>query len=191
MAPNLSTMLIVEIAATLCGLAYIVLLIRQRIACWPFAIAGACLSIYLFFHAKLYSEAGLYLFYVGAGIWGWMRWSRRSDDNPVIVLPIWMHAIFIFAGTALAFAAAWTLHQTTDAARPYIDALTTVFSLIATYMEVTKALEAWIYWLAINLVSIWLYQDRELDIYAGLIAVYAVLSAWGLYSWWGAYRSQP
>lgn len=186
----LSNVLVVEVVATGCGLAYTVLLIRERIVCWPFAIVGALLSISLFVHAKLYAQAGLYLFYVGAGVWGWMRWDRRGNDNPVIVLPLRAHAAFVVAGAALAFTVAWALHQTTDAARPYIDALTTTFSLVATYLEVKKALEAWMYWLAINLVSIWLYQDRELDIYAGLIAVYAALSAWGLYSWRRTYRGQ-
>ena len=50
-------------------------------------------------------------------------------------------------------------------------------------LEVAKVLEAWVYWIAINTASIWLYQDRNLDIYAGLIGIYAVLSVWGLISW--------
>lgn len=181
---------IVEIGATVCGLAYIILLIRQNIACWPFAIVGALLSIYLFAHVKLYAESALYLFYVGAGIWGWLRWGRRAGDNPVVVRSLPFHMAAIALGATVATTAAWLLQQSTDAERPYADALTTVFSLIATYLEVTKVLEAWLYWLAINLFSIWLYQDRQLDIYAALIGVYAVLSAWGLWSWWNAYRQQ-
>ena len=100
------------------------------------------------------------------------------------------HAAAIALGATVAVSAAWLLHQSTDAARPYADALTTVFSLIATYLEVTKTLEAWLYWLAVNLLSIWLYHDRQLDIYAALIGVYAALSAWGLWSWWRLSRNR-
>jgi nicotinamide mononucleotide transporter len=57
-------------------------------------------------------------------------------------------------------------------------------------MEVKKVLETWIYWIVLNLASIWLYMDRSLDIYAGLICVYAVVSVWGLIQWTRAYRQQ-
>jgi nicotinamide mononucleotide transporter len=47
-----------------------------------------------------------------------------------------------------------------------------------------------VYWIVLNSVSIWLYMDRSLDIYAGLICVYAVLSFWGLWRWLQLYRTQ-
>ncbi len=43
----------IEIFATLAGLAYIVLLIRENIVCWQFGIAGSLLSIYLYIDGKL------------------------------------------------------------------------------------------------------------------------------------------
>ena len=70
------------------------------------------------------------------------------------------------------------------------DAFTTTFSFIATYMEITKVLEAWGYWLILNLASIWLYQDRNLDIYALLIGIYSIMSVWGFITWQKAYRQQ-
>ena len=45
---------VVEILATLAGLAFIILLIRDRVICWPFGIVGSLLSIYLFVDGKLY-----------------------------------------------------------------------------------------------------------------------------------------
>ena len=44
-------------------------------------------------------------------------------------------------------------------------------------------LEGWVYWFLLNLASIWLYQNRNLDIYAALIALYSVLSVVGFVSW--------
>lgn len=183
---------LVEILATLCGLAFIVLLIRDRVACWPFGIAGSLLSIYLFVEGKLYSEAVLYLYYVGMGIWGWLRWHRRSadDNNPVVHYGLPANAGIIAAAGLGALALGSFFAAYTDAQRPYIDAFTTAFSFAATYLEVKKVLETWVYWIVLNSVSIWLYMDRSLDIYAGLICVYAVLSVWGLWRWLQLYRAQ-
>ncbi|PLW69719.1 nicotinamide riboside transporter PnuC [Pseudohalioglobus lutimaris] len=183
---------LVEILATLAGLAYIVFLIREQVIAWPFGIAGSLLSIYLFIDGKLYSEAFLYAFYVAAGIWGWIRWSRRvaMHNNPVIRYQLSAHAAIILVASLSALALATFFSTFTDAQRPYIDAFTTAFSFAATYMEVKKVLETWVYWIVLNVASIWLYMDRSLDIYAALICVYAVLSVWGLVQWFLVYRQQ-
>ncbi len=183
---------LVEILATLAGLTYIIFLIREQVIAWPFGIAGSLLSIYLFVDGKLYSEAFLYSFYVAAGIWGWIRWNRRvaMDHNPVIRYRLASHVAIILVASLCALTLATLFSTYTDAQRPYIDAFTTSFSFAATYMQVKKVLETWAYWIVLNVASIWLYLDRSLDIYAGLICVYAVLSVSGLIQWGRIYRQQ-
>lgn len=183
---------LVEILATLSGLAYVILLVRENIICWPFGIAGSVLSIYLFVDGKLYSEAALYSYYVMMGAWGWIRWSRReaAHRNPVVRFGPSAHLGIIAVSSVGALALGAFFANYSDAQRPYVDAFTTAFSFAATYMEVKKVLETWFYWIVLNVVSIWLYMDRSLDIYAALICVYAVLSVWGLVHWQRVYRLQ-
>lgn len=192
MGGELPTATVVEILATSASLAYIVLLIREKVACWPFGIVGSLLSIYLFFDARLYSEAFLYLFYAVMGVWGWMRWHSRvqSDSNPVIRWRVESHLRAIVIASMVALGLGYAMQFYTDAERPVFDAFTTIFSFLGTYLEVTKVMEAWIYWLLINLASVWLYHDRSLDIYAALIALYSVLSIWGFFRWRASYQSQ-
>ena len=183
---------IIEVLATGAGLLFIVLLIRERISCWPFGIAGSLLSIYLFIDTRLYSEAILYTFYVGMGIWGWARWTARGNagSHPVNRLSAAGNAALIAVSLAFGLTLGQLLATFTDAERPLIDAMTTSFSFAATYLEVRKTLDAWIYWMVINAVTIWLYQDRALDIYAALMALYTVLSVVGFIRWRRAYRNQ-
>lgn len=183
---------IVEILATAANLAYIVLLIREKVACWLFGIVGSLLSIYLFIDVRLYSEAFLYLFYAVMGVWGWWRWHRRvlSDSNPVIRWRVETHLRAIVIASLVALGLGYAMQFYSDAERPVFDAFTTIFSFLGTYLEITKVLEAWIYWLLINLASVWLYHDRSLDIYAALIALYSVLSIWGFIRWRASYQSQ-
>ncbi len=188
----LSTALIVEVLATGASLLYIILLIREKIACWPFGIAGSLLSIYLFIDTRLYSEAFLYFFYAVMGIWGWIRWHRRieQDSNPVIRWRLHTHLRVIAIACVIAIGLGYTMHFYTNAERPLFDAFITIFSFLGTYLEINKVLEAWIYWLIINLASVWLYHDRSLDIYAVLIGIYSVLSVWGYLNWRRTFRAQ-
>ena len=183
---------IIEVLATGAGLLYITLLIRERVSCWPFGIAGSLLSIYLFIDTRLYSEAILYAFYVGMGVWGWARWSARSSagSHPVARLSVVGNGVLIAVSVAFGLTLGHLLATFTDAERPLIDAMTTSFSFAATFLEVRKTLDAWVYWMVINAVTIWLYQDRALVIYAALMVIYTVLSVVGFVRWRRAYRNQ-
>lgn len=192
MPESLTPALVIEIVATSANLLFIVLLIREKILCWSFGIIGSALSVYLFLDAKLYSEALLYAFYALMGLWGWLRWHRREaqSDNPVIRWASALHLRAIALCVLAALGVGYFVSNFSDAQRPWIDAFTTVFSFLATYLEINKVLEAWVYWIALNLASIWLYHDRQLDIYAALIAIYALMSVWGLRSWWLSFQRQ-
>jgi nicotinamide mononucleotide transporter len=187
-----STMLIVEILATCASLLYIILMVRENIACWVFGIGSSLLSIYLFIDVRLYSEAVLYGFYAAMGAWGWMRWHRRLavDHNPVVRWRLDLHLRAIVLAGLLALGLGYAMQNFSDAQRPVFNAFTTVFSVLGTFLEINKVLEAWLYWLIINLASVWLYHDRDLDIYAALIACYSVLSVWGYWRWHRTYRIQ-
>lgn len=183
---------IVEILATVSGLFYIVLLIQEKILCWVFGIIGSLLSVYLFIMTKLYSEAFLYSYYVVMSIWGWALWAQRerAQDNPIVRYRLQDHVAVVVVAALGALALGSFFAGMSDAQRPYVDAFTTSFSFAATYMQVKKVLENWYYWVLLNVVSIWLYMDRSLDIYAMLIFVYAGLSVLGLYQWQRTWRAQ-
>ncbi|MBK6510814.1 MAG: nicotinamide mononucleotide transporter [Haliea sp.] len=129
---ELPTATVVEILATLASLLYIVLLIREKVACWPFGIVGSLLSIYLFIDVRLYSEAFLYLFYAVMGVWGWMRWHSRvqSDSNPVIRWRCENHLRAIAIASMLALGLGYSMQIYSDAERPVFDAFTTIFSFL-------------------------------------------------------------
>ena len=188
----MSLITIIEIIATLSSLIYIILLTKENIICWPFGILGSLLSIYLFLDAKLYSESILYTYYVAMGFYGWIRWQQRQneDNNPIIKGSLTYHLATIVTCCVLATLMGYGFDQHSDAQRPYLDAFTTIFSFAATWMEVRKVLATWVYWMIINFVTIWLYHDRALDIYAALTGIYTFLSVYGFIVWQKAYRQQ-
>jgi len=182
--------LTIEIAAVLTSLAYLILLMQQKIACWFFGIVSSLLSIYLFLVTKLYSDAILYSYYVVMGIYGWYHWNRRGAKNlPLQQWPLRNHIAAILLGVAASLGLGWFFASKTDANNAFADAFNAIFSFVATYLETQKVVTGWIYWIAINAFSTWLYYQRDLKIYAALMVVYTVLSVVGFVSWRKEYRT--
>ena len=66
---------------------------------------------------------------------------------------------------------------------PLLDAFTTVFSIIATLMVIKKILENWLYFIAIDIASIYLYYSRDLNQTAILFLLYSIIAIVGYYNW--------
>ena len=170
------------------GLAFIILLIYEKIWCWPIGIISSALSIYLFYCSKLYAESFLYLYYIFIGLYGWYVWKRNVASKLKVkkVSQIY-HLVALFLGTTISIALGSLFLSYTDAQRPFADSSSTVFSFIASYMEAHKILSSWILWMVINAFSIWLYLDRGLRIYSGLMVIYFLLSVIGYLQWQKSY----
>ena len=180
----------IELIAVGFNVAYVVLAWYQQKLCWVFGAIGSALSVYYFQHEdiRLYSEAGLYAFYVLIAIYGWWIWSR-PDTAKIQTLPARKHLVIIVSGLLLAGMLSGLTGQFTDAARPFADSLSTVFGVIATFLTIKKVLSNWIYWIVIDLFSVWLYLARHSEIYAAQMFLFSVLSVYGYYQWRKEYQS--
>lgn len=182
---------ILEAIAVGLNLIYLVLLIKERISCWFFGIAASLLSIFLFYDAQLYSEAILYVFYVGVGIYGFRLWNQIEDQEAIKIRKIRasLHIAIILGGTLLALLLGLFFEKNTDAANPYLDAFTTIFSLIASILEAKKIISSWIFWIFINAATVILYIQQDLKYYLFLTLVYCVFSIIGYVKWRKLYQS--
>ena len=66
---------------------------------------------------------------------------------------------------------------------PIIDSFTTVFSIFATFMVAKKILGNWLYWIVIDIASVYLYDSRDLKQTAFLFIVYTAFAIYGYFSW--------
>lgn len=184
-----------ELVAVLLAVAYLVLVIRENIWCWPAALGSTLLSLIVFADARLYMESALQVFYAAMAVYGWHQWLRGGSRGEGVAIEVWpwrRHVIAIGAILALSGVSGALLAAGTDAALPYLDSFTTIAALVTTYMVAKKILENWLYWLVIDSVSIYLYISRELFLFAALFAGYLVLIVIGYRTWqrqWRAERS--
>lgn len=174
-----------ETTAVILALAYLLLAMRQNRLCWIAAFVSALLYLVIFAEVKLYMEAGLQIIYAVMAVVGWIFWgvNNSHDTLPVTTRPWQFHMGTLVLIGVCTWISGSLLTTYTDAARPFIDAGTTVSAIVCTWMVTRKILENWLYWIVINAVSVWLFTDRGLSLTSGLFALYIVLSVAGYFSW--------
>ena len=186
MAAALKTVSVWEITAVVLALVYLVLAIRQSIACWFAAILSTSIYIVLMYQAGLYMESALQLFYIAMAVYGWIHWRRGEGPDHTLEVtrrPLTWHALAIAVVLVITLLSGWLLTRHTDAALPYLDSFTTWGAIVATWMVARKILENWYYWFVIDSVSIYLYVSRGLFLTALLFALYLVLIVIGYRTW--------
>jgi nicotinamide mononucleotide transporter len=175
-----------ELTAVVLAIAYLVLAIRQNIWCWVCAAISTGIYIFLFVDARLYMESVLNGFYFAMAIYGWFSWRRGSGDEhalPVVCWPLARHVTALAIVVASSSITGWALSTWTDAVYPYIDSMTTFAAIWATFLVARKVLENWWYWLVIDIASLFIYWDRELQLTSMLFLVYVCMIPVGYVSW--------
>ena len=176
-------MSVIEIIAIVFSILYVILATKENIWCWLCAAISVSLYIYICFSAKLYLETGLNGFYLIMAIYGYWQWNRPKKEIAISTWSLLRHLLIFGVGIIASFLLGKFFEIYTNAALPIIDSFTTIFSLFATYMVTKKILENWIYWIVIDIVSVYLYFSRDLKLTAGLFAAYTIIAVFGYLSW--------
>lgn len=175
-----------ELLAVALAVLYLLLAIRQNIWCWAAAAVSTGLYLFIMYHARLYMESALQVFYLAMAVYGWYQWRRGGADHTGVQVTTWPWRFHLLAASmvfALVFASGFLLERYSDAALPFADAFTTWAAVVATWMVARKILENWIYWFVIDSVSVYLYLSRELYFTAALFVAYLVMIVFGYRSW--------
>jgi nicotinamide mononucleotide transporter len=175
-----------EVAAALLLVAYLLLAIRQNSLCWPAAIAGSAIYVFLMYGAGLYMESALQVFYIAMAVYGWWSWRHGWAENQELAVMNWplaFHFPVLLLIAVLTCCSGYLLRHYSDAAFPYIDSFTTWAAIITTWMVARKILQNWHYWFVIDAISVYIYSSRGLYLTAMLFCVYLVLIVVGYRAW--------
>lgn len=183
-----------EILGTVLGLVGVGLMIRQNIWAWPVGLIQVAVYAWVFYDAKLYSDAILQIFFFGLQAYGWAHWLRRGSaaGQELPVTRLGPAAIFRWIALGAVATAAWgeLMRRTTDAALPRWDAFIFVFSLIAQWLQAKKRLENWAGWMAVNVVAVGVCWAKGLQLTAALYGVFFGMAVAGHVAWRRARRAE-
>lgn len=183
----------VDWVATITAIFYVVLAAQERIWCWFWGIISCSLWAYAsFVFYDLWMDALLQLFYVAMGFVGLYRWKfGNSSQQTLPVTRMWWihHVHIILVGGIMAFFFGYFFDEYTPAAATYLDAFTTIFSIITTFLLIQKKLENWLYWVIIDATYAYLYFSRGAYLFAFLMVIYVIIAALAYRRWWKSVQS--
>jgi nicotinamide mononucleotide transporter len=186
-------MLFVEAVAALLIIVNVALVAVRSIWNYAFGIAGVLVYAWVFYDARLYSDALLQGFFLAAQFYGWWHWSRsRAGAGEIVVSRLSNRARLGWAAGIAVAAAAWgmLMHRYTDAAVPWLDASVAMTSIAAQVLMSRQKIENWWLWMIVNTLSVVMYAWRGLWPTLVLYAVLLGLTVLGLVKWQSAARSR-
>lgn len=205
---------ITEVIAVLTGLLYVILAAKGNRCCWPAAFISTMLYTIIFYDVYLWMDSLLQVFYLVMAVYGWFSWKQAKEPTQVKIIPVseeiteaekirlkcskleitsWSketHFYIVGTLTIISGFVGWFMAEYTEADFPYVDAATTVFAVFATFMVTKKVLENWLYWVVIDLISIYIYIEKGLPPTAALFGLYVILAIYGYYKWRGCYLNR-
>jgi nicotinamide mononucleotide transporter len=161
------------------------LTVEENIWNWPIGIANNVIFLILFWHTNLFSDSALQIVYIVLGVLGWYLWLRGGPNRTVLkVRRITSIEMPILTLITIVSTIAMTcfLRHIHDSA-PFLDAFTTVLSLVAQYLLCIKVFENWPVWMLADIIYVGLYWYKDLHLTAVLYALFFFLCVQGLRYW--------
>jgi len=182
-----------EAVGVVTGLVYVLLI--QRRNRWGWVAGGISSTCYVVIaaHARLPMQSVLQAYYVVMAVYGWISWTRNASEQAgrIFRWPLRRHLLAVAIILVVSALSARLLAAETRAAWPLLDSVTTWTSFLATWLVARSVLENWCYWIAADLIMVFLFVRQGYLPTAGLFASYIVVAVFGLRGWLRRYRQQP
>lgn len=191
-----------DITTAALGLAYILLEYRASVWMWAVGAVMQLLGIVLYYQKGLYADCGMEFYYLAMTAYGAWRWQKKGTNDspssqettpsltgkagggsPITHIPLRLAALWTVIFLVLWALIWYLLSHFTDSTVPVADAFTTALSLVGIWALAHKYLEQWFIWIAVDVVTCWLYFTKDIPFKASLYGLYVVIAVAGYRSW--------
>ena len=194
----MDTLRLLDILGFVVGLVYLWLEYKASIWLWLAGIVMPLIDMLLYYRAGLYADFGMAVYYVLAGVYGFLAWkffrpAERSEgsgsagppakERPVRrfplreILPACLVGLLLWAGIY------WVLVRFTNSTVPVTDAFTTALSIVALWALSRKYAEQWLLWLVVDAVCCVLYVYKGIPFKASIYGLYTLIAVLGYRKW--------
>ncbi len=187
----MDTLRLLDILGFAVGLVYLWLEYKASIWLWLASIVMPAVDLFLYYKAGLYADFGMAIYYVLAGIYGFLAWKffkpsgqeKVRAERPVThfkqsqILPALAVFLLLWAGIW------WVLVRFTNSTVPVADAFTTALSIVALWALAQKYAEQWLLWLLVDVVCCVLYVRKGIPFKAAIYGLYTVIAVFGYRKW--------
>lgn len=171
----------VAVISAVCGITYSALAGKGTPLCYLFGLCGSLFYATLSLQNSLWGNLLLYvLYYIPMQILGFFQWRKNLKEGRDEIIKTKLtnrQRISIFlVSLVLIVVLALVMGYFKDS-HPILDSITTTLSVVGMYLTVKRALEQWIAWMVVNLLSCIMW----LNIALSGEKVFSTAIMWGAY----------
>lgn len=181
----------VEIMTTLMGLIQGALVWANKRSNWIFyCLQYVFLGVFSYI-SHLYGDVTNSIFYFCVGVAGWILWNKDKEERPIRKcsnMERVIYSVIIVFSTVIVY---FILKNTNDPL-PFLDAITTTTSYVATFYMVTKKTDTWILWFIndiLYVIEYWLLPDQALYLMV-LNVIWTGMAIGSFITWNKIYKKQ-
>ena len=149
---------------------------------YPIGVLTTLLYTILFYQWEMYAIGAFNLYLVFSLTYGWFRWGPDNQTRPVTKIEGRWWLGYISIGLAIWFAIS-TISTYFQVPITNVEIIITVLSGVAQFMLDNKKIENWIFWIAVNLLSIWFYYQGGLYLVTIQYVFFLFNALYGYYKW--------
>lgn len=189
---------VAAVISAICGISYTFIAGKGKPVCYLFGLTGSGFYCYLSFMSALWGNLLLYaLYYIPMQILGYFRWNKNlktGTKNIIkISLPTKEMSILLVIMVLGMMGCFFILSYFKDL-HPVLDSITTVLSIGGMYLTVRRAIQQWIFWMGVNLLSLIMWLNVALlgeRVWSTVImwAVYLFLAVYFYIIWRKEFKS--
>jgi len=181
---------LVEYAAAGIALLGVIMATREYVSSWPVLLVSIALYFWVFWANGLHAYAWLQAFFFVNCSVGWWQWLKGGDRGGMLRVTYlssfqrWGWVLF----TAVASLGIWVLLEGRAPVPRALEAIATAASVVATWLQVRKKLETWVFWVFVNVISVWLFALDALYPTMVLYVIFIGVASDGFRQWRNSYR---
>ncbi len=175
-----------DITAATFGFIATIFYIKINKHAWPLSLVAILIGMFLYMHKGLYGDFMLHCIYLISIFYGWYEWRHGGKDKkeiPISSLSAKLTLLLtIIAIVGIAGLSAFLKYKTNSQV-PYLDATTTILSLIAQWMICRKIIQCWFLWFFVDFMFTGLYFYKGLPAHGVLNTIYLGMAVAGYINW--------
>ncbi|WNS42329.1 nicotinamide riboside transporter PnuC [Paenibacillus sp. MMS20-IR301] len=174
------------------GVLCVVLTAKGKLASYVFGMYNTFGYAYLAYINGLFGEVMLnLLFFVPMNIAGFYMWKKNMQSGKLSMLQMKAKGVLLTVAVCVsgALLLGFGLSFIPGQNSPYIDAVTTVLSVVATILMVRRFKEQWLVYIVLNMFTVMLWVIRMLDgssegpLMIVMWSAYLINAVYGYYNW--------
>lgn len=180
----------IEIIGAFFGLLYLYYEYKADIKMWFTGIIMSVFYTIVFIEASFYAFACINIYYILAGLYGWIKWSKpveinsnESIDIGLLHTPTRLIFPILISVTMIFVAISYILQTYTNSTVAWADSFITTGSIVAMWMLAQKYVEQWLLLIVINIASVFLYLYQDLYPTSIMYLIYSIVSVFGYLNW--------